>query len=197
MLRPGYFHPSIRHTPSYEDDFSYPEKQQMREETAKLFAEHVGPRADIFVMPSYLALCAKTINRAIPQARFFGADFHRRIAMNVDELGHGKKIAMQAVSIEKYIVINKGTVHFDAAFLDYNGQMTTQRRREIVGFVDLLKPTSVLAVTVQGTKGNQARTLEDGLRAVVSSVSILFDVPYETKHSMLHMIFLLRRGRKI
>lgn len=200
-LRTGYPPPQIRHVPSFEDE-RFPEKQESRVQTALAIVDFgVGDRPSIFCMPSTQALCAKTINFYLPDADFFGTDHKRRIAENVNDIDKaGKRVAMQWNEVADYIVANRGVLTFDAAFLDYNGDYTASRRKEIILFARaMLRRRSVLAVTLQ-TPSKKAdsviETVHQDLRAVTKSAKLSYAKPYRTLYDMLHMIFLLDKGRK-
>lgn len=175
-----------RHRPPFANTKYEDAKQSSRDMVANVIAKHFDAPV-VFVMPHYDALCAKTIQAAIPKATFAGADRSATVAEKTSSL-----VQMQQKTVAQYIKDNIGYIEFDAAFLDY----TTHYARiqdDAKSFITLLKPMAVLAITGQRSTLNDIELMHDCLQTVGVSVSLEASMEYSTTHMMLCGVFLITR----
>lgn len=184
-------------------DPHYPQKQETRDRVAREIANHFGdhPAPTVFVLPSYQALCAQTIDKLVPRAVFYGTDYYRSVVEKTDAVNaDGKTIQMGSLSgkpepknVRFYIRDNAGKIAFDAAFLDYK---TTYQsvRSEVRDFVEkMLQAKAVFAITVQCLDGQAVLDQMIGDLQPVATVTLLHHMSYQTTAAMLNAIFLLTK----
>lgn len=185
-----------RQVSAWADQEFEPQKQETRERIAmEIAARFTTP--NIFVMPSYEALCAKTINRLVPGAVFYGTDYYRSVFEKVDAVDdHGKTINMQHGSVVEYIEENAGNLEFDAAFLDYKTNYAQVRQQMQRFAVRMMKSTAVFAITAQrGELQDVALLMQQDVASVIASVELVHSIEYKTTLPMVNAIFVLHKDK--